>query len=46
MDLEYITLISFGYFDQEILEIIVPDINREFSLPVRTRKGNLISASL
>ena len=41
MDLENITLISFGYFDQEILERIVPDISREFSLPVRTKSGNL-----
>jgi archaemetzincin len=41
MDLENITLISFGYFDQEILEMIVPDISREFSFPVRTKSGNL-----
>jgi archaemetzincin len=41
MDLENITLISFGYFDQEIPEMIVPDICREFSLPVRTKSGNL-----
>jgi archaemetzincin len=41
MDLENITLITFGYFDQEILETIIPDISREFSLPVRTRSGNL-----
>jgi archaemetzincin len=41
MYLENITLISFGYFDQEILEIIGPDISREFSFPVRTRTGNL-----
>jgi archaemetzincin len=41
MGLENITLISFGYFDQEILERIAPDIGREFSFPVRTRSGNL-----
>ncbi len=41
MDLENITLISFGYFDQGILEMIVPDISREFSLPVKIRSGNL-----
>jgi archaemetzincin len=41
MDLENITLISFGYFDQEIPEMIIPDISREFSLPVRTKIGNL-----
>ena len=41
MDLENITLISFGYFDREILEKVVPDIGREFSFPVRTKSGNL-----
>jgi len=41
MGLKNITLISFGYFDQEILETIVPDLGREFSFPVRTRTGNL-----
>jgi archaemetzincin len=41
MDLENITLISFGYFDQEILERVVPDITQEFSYPVRTKSGNL-----
>ena len=41
MELKNITLITFGYFDQEILERIVPDLSREFSLPVRTRTGNL-----
>ncbi len=41
MGLENITLISFGYFDQEILERISPDISREFSFPVKTKSGNL-----
>jgi archaemetzincin len=41
MDIDNITLISFGYFDQEILEKIVPDISREFSFPVKTKIGNL-----
>jgi len=41
MDLENITLISFGYFDQEILERVVPDISGVFSFPVRTKSGNL-----
>jgi archaemetzincin len=41
MDLENITLISFGYFDQEILDRVVPDISREFSTSVRTKNGNL-----
>jgi len=38
---ENITLIKFGYFDQEILDRVVPDISREFSTSVRTKNGNL-----
>ena len=38
MDLKNITLISFGYFDQEILEMIVPDISREFSFPSKENR--------
>ena len=41
MYLENITLISFGYFDQALLQIIVPDVSREFSFPVKTKSGNL-----
>jgi archaemetzincin len=41
MNLEDITLISFGYFGQELLEMIAPDISREFSYPVRAKSGNL-----
>ena len=41
MDLEDITLISFGYFDQELLEMVAPDISREFSYPVRINSGKL-----
>lgn len=41
MNLESITLISFGYFEQELLEMIVEDVEREFSLPVKTREGHL-----
>jgi archaemetzincin len=41
MYLENITLIKFGYFDQEILDMVVPDISREFSSSVRTKNGNL-----
>lgn len=41
MGLKNITLLSFGYFDQEVLEKIVPDLSREFSFPVKTKTGNL-----
>ncbi|HAH22879.1 MAG TPA: peptidase M54 [Prolixibacteraceae bacterium] len=41
MNLENITLISFGYFEQELLEMILGDVEREFSLPVKTREGHL-----
>lgn len=38
---ENITLISFGYFEKEILEMIVKDIEHEFQLPVKMREGHL-----
>ena len=41
MKLENITLISFGYFGKELLEMVVGDVEREFSLPVKTREGHL-----
>ena len=41
MNLENITLISFGYFEKGLLEIIVDDVQREFSVPVKTREGYL-----
>lgn len=41
MDLENITLISFGYFERELLEMIIEDVEREFQLPVRTREGHI-----
>lgn len=41
MNLENITLISFGYFEKELLEMIVEDVQHEFLLPVRTREGHL-----
>lgn len=41
MNLENIMLISFGYFEKELLEIIVDDVEREFSVPVKTREGYL-----
>jgi archaemetzincin len=41
MNLENITLISFGYFEKGLLEMVVEDVKREFSLPVKTREGHL-----
>jgi archaemetzincin len=41
MDLENITLISFGYFERELLEMISEDVEREFLLPVKIREGHL-----
>ncbi len=41
MNLENITLISFGYFEKELLERIVNDVEREFSFPVKTLDGHL-----
>ncbi|HET6559491.1 MAG TPA: archaemetzincin family Zn-dependent metalloprotease [Prolixibacteraceae bacterium] len=41
MNLENITLISFGYFEKELLELIVEDVEREFQLPVIIREGHL-----
>lgn len=41
MNLQNITLISIGYFEQQLLEKIVGDVEREFLLPVKTREGHL-----
>lgn len=41
MNLENITLISYGYFEKELLERIVGDVEREFSLPAKTLDGHL-----
>ena len=41
MNLENITLISFGFFEKELLEMIVNDVEREFMIPVKTREGYL-----
>jgi len=41
MNLENITLISFGIFEKEILEMVIEDIEREFLIPVRIRDGHL-----
>lgn len=41
MNLEYINLISFGYFEKNLLEMISSDVKREFLLPVIYREGHL-----
>lgn len=41
MNPENITLISFGYFEKELLEIVARDVIHEFSLPVKTKEGYL-----
>jgi archaemetzincin len=41
MNLENITLISFGYFEKGLLEMVVNDVEREFSLPVKIQDGHL-----
>lgn len=41
MDLENITLISFGYFERELLEMITKDVEREYLLPVKIREGHI-----
>ncbi len=41
MSLDNITLISFGYFEKDLLEMIVQDVGQEFMLPVKTREGHL-----
>ena len=41
MSLESITLISIGYFEKELLEMVVGDVEREFLLPVKTKEGHL-----
>lgn len=41
MNLDNITMIYYGYFEKTLLEIVVHDIEREFSLPVKTQEGHL-----
>lgn len=41
MDPQNIILISFGNFDQELLELAAADVKNEFLIPVRTKDGNL-----
>lgn len=41
MNPEKITLISFGYFGKELLEMVAKDVEHEFLLPVVTKDGHL-----
>lgn len=41
MNLEKITLISFGYFERGLLEMVANDVEREFLLPVKIQDGHL-----
>ena len=41
MNLENIFLIPFGYFEKGLLEMVAMEVEREFSLPVKTKEGHL-----
>ena len=41
MNPDSIILISFGYFEKDLLEMIVQDVEHEFMVPVKTREGHL-----
>jgi archaemetzincin len=41
MNSDCINFISFGYFETSILESIIQDVEREYSLPVVLREGHL-----
>lgn len=41
MNLQNITLISFGYFDNDFIKKIAENISREFSLTVQIKEGHL-----
>ncbi len=41
MKMEKILLIPFGYFEKELLEMVVREVEYEFSLPVITKEGYL-----
>ena len=41
MNPENIILISFGYFENDLLEKVVDDVGREFSIPVKAKEGHL-----
>jgi archaemetzincin len=41
MNLQNITLISFGYFEKDFLEKTAESVNREFLIPVNIRDGHI-----
>jgi archaemetzincin len=41
MDLQYITLISFGYFEEDFLRKIAEAVNHEFHFSVNIKEGHL-----
>lgn len=41
MDLQYITLVSFGYFDDDFLKSVAEAVRNEFPLSVNIREGHL-----
>jgi archaemetzincin len=41
MDLQYITLITFGYFDDDFLKNVAEAVHQEFHLPVNIKEGHL-----
>ena len=41
MSLDTIVLISFGYFEKVLLEMVAKDVEHEFELPVKIREGHL-----
>ena len=41
MNPESITLISFGFFEKRLLEMVMGEVEHEFSIPVRTKEGFL-----
>ncbi len=41
MDQQYITLISFGYFEKDFLEKIADAVREEFQIPVKIREAHI-----
>jgi archaemetzincin len=40
MKAEYILLVNFGYFEKDLLEQIVHDVEHEFRLPIKLKEGH------